>query len=123
MFFLFLVITIFPWSDGLFVIKNERVGEGRSKCKIEKINPNDGTSITVLPGYHREPSPVHLTSMHAVMTPTGFLSSIGHRIDTSGSEVPCTVLISIGKGCKGPLQYSQLSDTKLDTYAILHVIT
>lgn len=111
-----LVVTIFPWSDGIFVVGD--------KYKIKKLNANDGDVITKLPGYHRE-VPVYLTSMHAVMSPSGFLSSIGQSVDmTGGTNVPCHVLISVGTGCKGPLQnYSQLSDSKVDnTYALLHVI-
>ena len=93
------------------------------RYKIHKVNPDNGKTITVLPGYHRA-SPI-LTSMCAVMSPTGFLSSIGQNVDVTGATIPCCVLISVGKGCKGPLQnFSQLSDTTLDnTYAILHVVT
>lgn len=114
-FFSIAVFTIFPWFDGLYAV--------RIRGRIQKINPNDGATITTLPGYHRE-APIHLTSMHAVMGPTGFVSSIGHNTNLAGG-IPCNVLISVGKGCKGPLQYySQLSDTNLDnTYALLHVVT
>ena len=68
---------------------------------------------------------MYLTAMHAHMSPTGFLCSIGHGGNGAGVGIPCSVLISIGKGCKGPLQcFSQLGDTTADnTHAILHVIT
>ena len=114
----FLVFTILPWSDGIFVV-------GKNKYKIQKIGATDGSSITVLPGYHRQ-APVYLTTMQAHMSPNGFLSSIGHSSsDGTGAFIPCNVLISVGKGCKGPLQsFSQIGDSKTDnTHAILHVVT
>lgn len=117
-YFFIVVFSILPWSDGIFVVGN--------KYKIKKINSNDGSGITVLPGYHCQ-APVHLTAMNAVMSPSGFISSIGgHSVDMAGPSIPCHVLISVGKGCKGPLQkYSQLSDTNLEdsTHTILHVVT
>ena len=78
----------------------------------------------MLPGYHHQ-VPVYLTAMHAQMSPTGFLSSVGLGGDGTGVDIPCSVLISVGKGCKGPLQsFSQLGDTTTtdNTHAILHVI-
>lgn len=93
------------------------------RYRIHKVNPDNGETITRLPGYHCDP-PI-LTSMRAIMSPTGFLSSIGQNVDATGASIPCNVLISVGKGCKGPLQnFSQLSDTTFDnTYAILHLVT
>ena len=114
--FLFvLVSTIYPWSNGLFAVFS-------NKHKIHKVNPENGNSITVLPGYHRN-APVYLTSMHATMSPSGLISSIGQNMESTAATISCNILISVGKGCKGPLQsYSQLSNTTLDnTYAILHV--
>ena len=78
---------------------------------------------TSLPGYHNSTT-VYLTSMYASISLNGFVSSIGHQQDPSTNDIPCRILISVGRGCGGPLQqYSQPSTTKLDsTYAILHTI-
>ena len=75
---------------------------------------------TPLPGYHNSTT-VYLTSMHASISLNGFVSSIGDRRDAT-NDIPCRMLISVGRGCGGPLQkYSQPSVNKLDTtYAILH---
>ncbi|XP_065919006.1 leucine-rich repeat serine/threonine-protein kinase 1-like isoform X2 [Dysidea avara] len=105
-------ITISPQSTGVYV------AEYGGKLYILDSNGDR----TPLPGYHSKAT-VYLTSIHASISLNGFISSIGHQQDPS-NDIPCRMLISVGRGCGGPLQqYSQPSTSKLDTtYAILHTI-
>jgi len=108
-----LVVTILPHSTGIYIA--EYGGN------LFDLDSNEDK--TPFPGYHNCTT-VYLTSMYATISLNGFVSSIGHQQDPSTNDIPCRILISVGRGCSGPLQqYSQPSTTKLDsTYAILHTI-
>ena len=110
--FHFKAITILPLSDDIYVAEHGG--------KLSVLDTNGDR--TPLPGYHSSTA-VYLTSMHASISLNGFVSNIGDQRDET-NDIPCRILISVGRGCGGPLQqYSQPSVSKLDTtYAILHTI-
>jgi len=108
-----LVVAILPHLTGIYI----------AEYGGNLFNLDSNGDKKPLPGYHNCAT-VYLTSMHASIGLDGFVSSIGQQQDLSTNDIPCRILISVGRGCGGPLQqYSQPSTTKLDsTYAVLHII-